>query len=555
MGRLIGLLACGVVVWAAPAEPPAVEHVALAPGGATVRLRLLYRQGLQVEAKTCPPGFKQASTLSKEGWLAYEDLSPEGRRWALQALWPEDQWRPTEIIHVVRWPELESLWLWASLFCGHGQNYEALQAANPGRSDTLVAGDRWRIPSSLWSQALGGPVKGILERPQPEDDLDDEARIAAYRALLSYGADEHGPYAAYRLRRGEALYSSVVLRFTDRVDPKEVNELALLIARRSGIEDVRSIPAGALIRIPVAFLASPFQPEGTRALQEERAVRAEVRRTRRIEAGPRLKGVRIVLDPGHGGIDVGAMANGVWESDYVYDLTMRVKRRLERETEANVSVTLQCPGLESAVREHIATPTREAWLQTTPPVPNDAEASGAVSAHLRWLLANAWFEAFRRNGDARRTLFISFHADSLHPSAQGTMVYVPSAAAVPSRFALAGSRVPRVKEIATGGRLVFSNQERLQDEARSRLFAEALLKSLKQGRLPIHANRPIRNIIRRAGRSFVPAVLRHNRAATKVLVEVANLTNESDAENLKDPAFRERYAEAVVKGIQAFYGK
>ena len=101
----------------------------------------------------------------------------------------------------------------------------------------------------------------------------------------------------------------------------------------------------------------------------------------------------------------------------------------------------------------------------------------------------------------------------------------------------------------------FSARERLQGEARSRLFAEALLTALKGGNVPVHGNRPIRNIIHRAGKSFVPAVIRYSSASTKVLVEVANLTNEDDAENLKDPDFRERYAEALVKGIRAYSGK
>jgi len=262
-----------------------------------------------------------------------------------------------------------------------------------------------------------------------------------------------------------------------------------------------------------------------------------------------------VLDPGHGGVDVGAMANGVWESDYVYDLTMRVKRILEQDTEATVSVTLRNPTLGDAIRDRIPAPTRDAVLLTTPTVPNDGETSGAVSAHLRWVLANAWFTEFARRGDARRTLFLSFHADSLHPSAQGTMVYVPGASGIPARFTLGTGRLPRVKESATGARVVFTSRERLQSEARSRVFAEGLLKALRRERLPIHANRPIRAVIHRSGRSFVPAVLRHNRAATKALLEVANLTNEADAENLKDPVFRERYAEAVVKGIRAYYGK
>jgi N-acetylmuramoyl-L-alanine amidase len=177
-----------------------------------------------------------------------------------------------------------------------------------------------------------------------------------------------------------------------------------------------------------------------------------------------------------------------------------------------------------------------------------------VSVHLRWVLANDLFSAFQRSGDPRKTLFISFHADSLHPSARGTMVYVPGASGVPSAFVLGDRRAARVKEMRTGSMVRFTPRDRLQGEARSRLFAEGILRSLRQADLPIHANRPIRNIIQRTGKGFVPAVIRYSIAATKVLVEVANLTNEEDVDNLKDPAFRERFAEAVVGAVKAYYG-
>jgi N-acetylmuramoyl-L-alanine amidase len=174
-----------------------------------------------------------------------------------------------------------------------------------------------------------------------------------------------------------------------------------------------------------------------------------------------------------------------------------------------------------------------------------------VSVHLRWVLANDLFVSFRRTGDAQKTLFISFHADSLHPSARGTMVYVPGAASVPAAFSL--GREVAVKEMKAGGRVRFTPREKLQGEARSRLFAESLLKALNAADIPVHGNRPIRNIIQRGGKSFVPAVIRYNEAATKVLVEVANLTNGDDVENLTDPTFRERYAEAVVQAVKDYY--
>ncbi len=535
-------------------DPAPVLAQARTPDGRAILLRLQFRKGLSVEGKALPRAFL-AQGADITGWVPFEGLSPEGKRWALAAVFPEDQWRQEEVLHRVRFPEVESVWTIAALFTGHGQNYERLMGENPGRPEKLRETDIWRIPSSLLSADLGGTGRGP-DRSQPEDDLDDEARVAAYRGLLSFSEDEQGKFAAYRMRRGEALYSSVVIRYTDRVDPKGVNELADRIAKRSGITDVRSIQPGQVIKIPVGFLADPFQSEGSSALAEEREVRAEVRRTVRVEAGPKLKGVRIVLDAGHGGVDTGARANGIWESDFVYDIAMRVRRLLEQETEAQVSCTIRYPGLGFRSREEIPAPSRVAEILTTPPFAVDGESPSAVSVHLRWVLANDLFASFRKaKGEAQKTLFLSFHADSLHPSARGSMIYVPGAALVPSSFALSGARTGRVGEGRQSGRVAFTGREKLQGEARSRQFSEALLKVLQKDRIPVHANRPIRNVIHRGGGKWIPAVLRYSTGATKALIEVANLTNEEDAARLRDPDFRERYAAAVVKAIRAYYRK
>lgn len=553
MGRLIlPWVLLTLPVLAVPAEPSPVEVQARLPKGATVTLRLAFKKGVQVQGAKLP-GYMLAKDGNRPEWVTYGELSPEGKRWALAALFPDDRWSRDEVRHRVRWPELESVWLMSALFTGHGQNYDKLQDANLKLPEKLRKGDVWRIPRNLLSVDLGGDRKRGADRSLPEDDLDDEARVAAYRDLLSFEEDKVGKYAAYRLRKGEALYSSVVMRYTDRVDPKEVNELAKEIARRSGIEDVRSIQPGTLIRIPVRHLADPFQPEGSRGLREEREIRAEVRRTARVDGGPSLRGVRIVLDPGHGGVDGGAEANGVWESDYVYDIAMRVRRILEQDTDATVNSTLRYPSLGFKCRDEIKAPTRAAEILTTPPFSNDGEAPNAVSVHLRWVLANDWFAAFRKTGDARKTVFLSFHADSLHPSARGSMVYVPGAAEVPARFSLPSTHGVKVAEMKRGGLFQETSRERLQSEARSRQLAESILNAIKQEGIAIHSNRPIRNVIRRSGKKFVPAVIRHSLASAKVLLEVVNLTNEDDAALLQDPQFRERYAEAVVKGIRAYF--
>ena len=554
MRRSAALLLPAALFAQDPAPAP-VTVLAPVPGGGGVRVRLQFKLGISVESRDLPPGF-MAKDAAKDGWVDFHDLSPDGKRWALVALFPQDRWEADRATHIVTYPDLESVWLMSALFTGHGQNYDKLMAANPGLPEKLAAGDAWAIPPELLLKELGGQGSGHPDRSQPEDELDDEARTNAYRTLLTFERDPLGAYAAYHMRKGEALYSSVVLRYTDRIDPKDVTDLALAIAKRSGISDIRGIQPGQLVKIPLDALADPFQPEGTKALAEEQEVRAEVRRTARVDAGPRLKGVRIVLDAGHGGVDKGAMASGLWESDFVYDITMRVYRLLQEETDAAVSSTIRYPDLGFDARDRIRKPTPEAEVLTTPPFAIDGEGPHATSVHLRWVLANDLFEKFQdHRGDPRKTLFISFHADSLHPSARGTMVYVPGATLVPSRFYLSPTRTGGVKEARTGSMVHFSSKEKLMGEARSRQFAEALLRALTREEIPIHTDRAIRNVIHREGASWIPAVLRYNEAATKVLIETANLTNPGDAKNLQDPAFRQRFAEGVVDAVKAYFGK
>ncbi|HET8901417.1 MAG TPA: hypothetical protein VFM84_05695, partial [Holophagaceae bacterium] len=268
------LLLVPALVFAQDAAPVSVS--APVPGGGSALVRLQYRQGISVEGQDLPRGFLRKGA-GKSAWVDFNDLNPDGKRWALIALFPKDQWGRDRVTHVVAYPALESVWLLSALFTGHGQNYDKLMAANPGLPEKLVAGDTWTIPPSLLLKELGGQGNGQPDRSQPEDQLDDEARTNAYRALLSFERDAQGPYAAYHMRKAEALYSSVVLRYTDRIDPKDVNELALAIAKRSGITDIRGIQPGQLVKIPLDALADPFQPEGTKALAEEQEVRAEVR--------------------------------------------------------------------------------------------------------------------------------------------------------------------------------------------------------------------------------------------------------------------------------------
>ncbi|MEV4143340.1 N-acetylmuramoyl-L-alanine amidase [Amycolatopsis sp. NPDC049691] len=47
------------------------------------------------------------------------------------------------------------------------------------------------------------------------------------------------------------------------------------------------------------------------------------------QAGPRLRGKRIVIDPGHGGDDLGVVAGGLREADIAWDLARRLEGRMK----------------------------------------------------------------------------------------------------------------------------------------------------------------------------------------------------------------------------------
>jgi len=553
----MGVLTLAVAILVAPpaivavaAEPDVAEVKGRLPNGRPAHVRLQFKRGVVVEAKDLPEAFISGKG-DRPQWLPFEDLAPQGKKWALAAMFPQDVWDSDGVRHTVRWPNLESVWLLGALFSGNGQHYNRLMAANPDNPEIFKEGHVWRIPKTLLSPDLGGEAGPLDGDPQEERGIEEDTD--KLRAMLTYGKDPQGSFAAYKLRKGEALYSSVVLRFTDLLDAKEVNQLAGRIAKRSGIGDVRYIQPGQVIKIPLDCLADPFLPEGSKGLAEDRQMRAEVKKTAKIEAGPRLSGVRIVLDPGHGGIDPGAKANGVWESDFVYDITMRVRRLLELNTDAQVMTTLRYEGIGFGTRDTIHAMTREAVLLTTPPIPNDGESPRSTSVNLRWVLANHFFRASKAT-DPRKTLFISFHADSLHPSTRGAMVYTPGSNLVPNTHSWSPNGAD-VAELKQGASTAFTARQKVAMEAQSRIFAEGLLKELRKDDLPIHENRPIRNVISRSGKTFVPAVIRTNAATTKVLVEVANLQNEEDAALLRSADFREQFAGAVVRAIRAHFKK
>ena len=137
------------------------------------------------------------------------------------------------------------------------------------------------------------------------------------------------------------------------------------------------------------------------------------------------------------------------------------------------------------------------------------------------------------------------------------MVYIPGAKYRRSSERPSGSIYSRFDEVKRHPTSSSSSSQRKKDEALSHNFAATLLQALRTNDPPLKvhdAGDPIRNVIRQSGgRAYVPAVLRNTIVPTKVLVEVANMTNPTDQQRLADPKWRQWFAEAFVEALRNHY--
>ena len=429
----------------------------------------------------------------------------------------------------------ESLWDISKWFTGRGENHSAIRQSNGLVEEDLNPGQMILIPAHLLRPAF----RAALPASSPYH--------------LEYGRDAEGDYAVYRLKRGEALYTAVVMRFTGQVFSDDVNELSGLVARRSGIMDVRDIPVDFPVKIPFEQLLPEYLPLGhERRRAYEQQMLASSRFSNQVRATS-LQGVTVILDAGHGGMDVGALSSGVWESVYVYDIMLRTKRLLETATGATVIATTQDGSdLQIPERGKLANSKNHRVLTT----PNYKIEDSRVGVHLRWYLANSVYrQALAKGTDPAKIVFVSIHADSLHRSLRGAMVYVPAAEYRTGTFGKSGQVYTARREVREKPRVSYSSRERTKSEGLSRDLAGHILDSFNAADLTVHPDKPIRGKIIRGRRKYVPAVIRFNAVPSKVLLEVCNLANTKDRSLIQTQEFRQQVAEAIVRGILGYYGQ
>lgn len=517
--------------------------------------------------------------------VPYRLLRPELQLESMRALFGSDTAEAGAWVHRIEGRgslPAESLVEVAEWFTGQPDHCFALRELNQLPGGELRAGDAVRIPGALLLPQFRAllPAAELIDltartpaAPLPEaepvsptpvtfqpatyPETTPAAAVTPTRAVateysLQYGRDAQGEYAIYRLKPGEALYSSVVVRFTGRILAADVNELAVEIAQRSRIRDVTDIPVGYRVKVPFELLLPEYLPAShPRRREYEEALLATSGLNNQVQALG-LSGVTVILDSGHGGRDTGASFNGVWESLYVHDILLRVTEVLKKRTSARVLPTLADVNRSQPDDRNVLPYSRGHRVLTTPPY---AIEEATIGTNLRWYLANSLLKKEQARGvDTEKVVFLSLHADSLHPSLRGAMIYVPDAQLRAGSFSKSGEVYAARSEVREQPQVSFSWSNRLRSEGLSRDLAANLISSFERKRLPVHPFKPVREKIIRRRNEYVPAVLRYNAVPAKVLVEVCNLANSEDRALLQTADHRQRIATAIVEGLLAYYG-
>jgi N-acetylmuramoyl-L-alanine amidase len=498
-------------------------------------------------------------------------VKPDLQRQIFSTLFPLDRMTGDGWKHTVvgsRGIEGESLWSIAEWLTGDGANYSLIRKANPSQGLSTRKGDVILVPKRLLTAAFGGsseeenapttaaeirkPADDSAQRAATDESLQEASTPAVGKPSLTWERHIAEPYAVYRLQKGEALYSSVAIRFTGRLHAADVNEVLERIVKFNEIEDVSKLPIGYAVRIPMDLLLPEYLPDDDPArLAWASGMRESERATRRTRASG-LAGVHVILDAGHGGRDVGTEHDDIWESIYVYDVACRLKRILEKNSAAKVTMTTRSKehGF-SVVNKDVLPSSNDHFVQTNPRYRLD---DAIVGVNLRWYLANSVFRKAMKEGSAKeKVIFLSIHADSLHPSLRGAMAYVPGARFVTGSYGKKGKIYLARSEVREQPTVTQSRSDALAAEGLSRELAASIIGAFSENGLKVHPFAPVRDNVIRHGREWVPAVIRHNQVPTRLLLEVCNLGNRRDRELMKTRKYRQQLAESIFEGIVDFY--
>jgi N-acetylmuramoyl-L-alanine amidase len=221
-----------------------------------------------------------------------------------------------------------------------------------------------------------------------------------------------------------------------------------------------------------------------------------------------LKIGKIVIDPGHGGHDTGTIGpHGLEEKDLVLDVSRRLGKLLEQRLGANVLYTRDDDAFVP--------------LETRTAIANQAQADLFISVH-----ANS-----SQNPESRgvETYYLNFttSSDALEVAAREN--------------AVSDQSIHQLQELVK----TIALQEKVEE---SREFAADVQHALYTGlatRTPAIHNRGVKK---------APFVVLIGAKMPSVLAEISFVSNPQDERKLRSPAYRQRIAQALYRGIARYAG-
>lgn len=384
----------------------------------------------------------------------------------------------------------------------------------------------WLLTGAAWAQSAGGQGFSGLARIDAETS---RVRDAGQGVEVSLGLSQGVPYRLFTLDGPPRLV----------LDFQEVDWTGLTVARLLEGEQVKAAQFGTYVpgwsRL-VLELAAPMhvavaamevdpvtaaarleltlEPTSAEAFAARAGAPDDPRwdlpqpqvmqgRAPRDEHAPML----VMLDPGHGGIDPGAEAEGgISEKQLMLQFARELGEALLRSGQFTVALT--------------------------------RDDDYFVSLERRIAMAH----------QAGADVFISLHADSISEGrAHGSTVYTLSREASDAASAklaerhlrgdlLSGTDLSEADDEVTG---VMLDLARLETQPRSDALAAALIDGLRAQGRPIN-NRPLR----KAGFSVLKSA-----DIPSVLVEIGFLSSKRDLKNLIDPDWRAKAVRGILNGL------
>lgn len=468
---------------------------------------------------------------------------------ALRKVFPKDRPREKGWEHRVT-HSWENLSLVVALFAKPGTSTRKLAQENRLRKhgNLLFLNDRILLP---WERL--NPELGLKPKLKPKPKV---------RSPLFAKTDKSGKvYAWYRMRKGEAVYSSVVARFTGRLLHDEVDTMAKKLLRLNGVRDARRIQRNQVLKIPMEWLSEEWlEGGGTLAASSQRAkpsAKSRKKKSRKSTASKNDPGFQfhVILDSGHGGRDPGATygstkrGDRIYEDEVVYDIQRRLIPLLQKK-HFKVYPTLLDPNQLRPVSKVGRRHDQDEVVLVTPRYTIHNPKTGV---NMRVFLINHLYRKLRQKKVPEgNILFLSLHADALHASLRGAMAYYPDHRLRKSRFGKQGKIYRKRKEYQR--RVGFSVTENRESSVSSAAFGKSLISSFRQAKLPVHkSSNGVRGYLYRKGRRTLPAVLRYSKVPTSVLFEVANLNNKRDRRNLLKSKVRQKMASALAQAVEVHF--